>query len=240
MLLKQLIVFTMNNLCIIPARGGSKRIPRKNIKLFKGKPIISYSIDLALKSNLFCEIMVSTDDPEIADTAIKFNATIPFYRSNNTSNDLCGLSDVIMEVLNEYRKRGKTFDNVCCILATAPLIQIEDLLNSYNVLLSNKFESVYPIVEYSYPILRSLILMDDNLIKMKWPEYSQSRSQDLERFYHDSGSFYWINAKKFLEKGSFDELSCGGYPIDEIKSQDIDNETDWNLAEIKYDFLKNL
>jgi pseudaminic acid CMP-transferase len=230
----------MNNLCIIPARGGSKRIPRKNIKNFKGRPIISYSIELAIKSGLFNEIMVSTDDKEIADISKKYGASIPFYRSQKTSNDISNLSDVILEVLHQYLSRGKSFDNVCCILPTAPLTQLEDLTKTFDLLLKDKFETVFPIVEFSYPIMRALVKSEDNSVSMKWSEFSETRSQDLEPTYHDSGSFYWIKVENFIDKQSFEKLLCGGYVIDEIKMQDIDNDTDWKLAELKFEMLRTL
>lgn len=229
----------MNNLCIIPARGGSKRIPDKNIRLFKGKPIIAYSIELAIKSKLFSEVMVSTDSKIIAEISKNYNAAIPFFRSSETSDDFCGLSDVIVEVLNKYRDQGKFFDNICCILATAPLITLSNLNNAYKMLINSQFDTIYPIVEFSYPVQRAVVLNHNKKINMKWPEHINSRSQDLEKLFHDSGSFYWIKYDEILNKGSFERLSCGGYIIDSIMSQDIDNYSDWALAEYKYDIINN-
>ena len=224
----------MANLAIIPARGGSKRIPRKNIKEFLGKPIIAYSIDIALKSGLFDEIMVSTDDKEIAEVAIKFGAKLPFYRSQENSNDYATTMDVIQEVINEYKKINKTFENVCCIYPTAPLLQLNDLVNGFQMLQKDKNDIVYPITKFSYPILRSLIIDDSGNIKMKWPEYSTSRSQDLETAYHDCGQWYWYSNES-LNSGIFNNIK----PIilDGFRVQDIDNEEDWNLAELKYKIL---
>ena len=147
----------MRNLCIIPARGGSKRIPRKNIKLFLGKPIIVYSIESALKTGLFEEVMVSTDDEEIAEIAIQNGAVVPFLRTNQTANDYATLSDVLHEVLREYGILGQYFDNICCLLATCPLIDDKLILEGYEKLLNNAdLSTVAPIVAFSYPILRSL------------------------------------------------------------------------------------
>lgn len=227
----------MKNLCIIPARGGSKRIPRKNIKPFMGKPILAYSIEAALQSNLFDEVMVSTDDEEIVAVAKKFGASVPFLRSEETANDYAGLNEVIAEVIKRYKELGKDFDNVCCILSTAPLLQSSDLKASYQKLIETDFECVYPIVEFSYPILRSLVFNPQGEIVMKWPEYSNTRSQDLEPCYHDAGSFYWIDAKAYERDYSFDSLKCSGYILDSIKVQDIDTESDWQFAEMKYQFL---
>ena len=225
----------MANLAIIPARGGSKRIPRKNIKEFLGKPIIAYSIDIALKSGLFDEIMVSTDDKEIAEVAFKYGAKIPFYRSKKNSDDFATTMDVIQEVINEYKKIDKIFENVCCIYPTAPLLQLNDLINGFQILQKDKIDVVYPITPFSYPILRSLIIDDSGNIKMKWPEYLKTRSQDLESAYHDCGQWYWYN---------YNSLSTNTYNIikpifiENIKVQDIDNEQDWKLAELKYKLIK--
>ena len=227
----------MKNLCIIPARGGSKRIPRKNIKPFMGKPIMAYSIEAALKSGLFDEVMVSTDDAGIVAVARQFGANVPFLRSEETANDYAGLNEVIAEVIKRYKELGEDFDNVCCILSTAPLLQSSDLKASYQKLIETGFECVYPIVEFSYPILRSLVFNAQGEIVMKWPEYTNTRSQDLEPCYHDAGSFYWIDAKAYERDYSFDSLKCSGYILDPIKVQDIDTESDWKFAELKYNYL---
>ena len=145
----------MKNLCIIPARGGSKRIPRKNIKSFMGKPIIAYSIEAALKSELFDEVMVSTDDEEFAEVARQFGASVPFLRSEATSNDFAGTEDVMKEVLDEYKKLGRFFDNFCCLYSTAPFVTSERLKEAYNML-SDTVDAAFTVVEYSYPIQRSL------------------------------------------------------------------------------------
>ncbi len=220
----------MNNLAIIPARGGSKRIHKKNIKLFLGKPIISYSIEMAINSGLFNEIMVSTDDEEIAHIAEKYGAKVPFYRSEQNSDDFATTLDVIQEVRNEYLIRGKQFDNICCIYPTAPLINILDLMKGYNLLLKN-IDLVYPITPFSYPILRSVTLDNDGNIQMKWPEFAKSRSQDLEKFYHDCGQWYWYKNDS-LTNNSFTAIKS--ILIDNIGVQDIDNEDDWEIAEIKF------
>ena len=146
----------MTKVAIIPARGGSKRIPRKNIKLFCGKPIVAYSIEAALRTKLFDEVMVSTDDLEIAEVAKKYGASVPFLRSAETANDYAILKDVLNEVLGEYKKHGKIFDEVCCILPTAPLIEAEDLIKGHSILEEKQCVSVVPVVKYSYTIFRSL------------------------------------------------------------------------------------
>ncbi len=226
------------NICIIPARGGSKRIPKKNIKLFLGKPIISYSIELALKSNLFDEIMVSTDDDEIAEIAIKNGAVVPFYRSSKNSNDFATTLDVIDEVVKEYASINKSFKNICCIYPTAPLIQIKDLVNGYEILSKNReIDVVYPITTFSYPILRSVILDKLGNIKMRWPEFEKTRSQDLQVAYHDCGQWYWHSSES-LTKRNFSIIKP--VILDGLHVQDIDNEEDWNFAELKYKIINHL
>ncbi len=223
----------MKNLCIIPARGGSKRIPHKNIKEFLGKPIIAYSIEAALKSGLFDEVMVSTDDAEIASIAKQYGASVPFMRSAETANDFATTRDVLNEVLNEYRKRGQVFDGMCCIYATAPLIAAEDLQAAYKLLSSSDFACVYPVVEFSYPIWRCLDVAEDGSMKRHWPEYENSRSQDLPKEYHDSGTFYWYK----LNESAFVDGATGAIILSEDRVQDIDNEVDWKLAEMKFELM---
>ncbi|MFV0155364.1 pseudaminic acid cytidylyltransferase [Empedobacter falsenii] len=223
--------FTKNNLCIIPARGGSKRIPKKNIKFFLGKPIIAYSIEIARKSGLFEEIMVSTDDPEIAQIAEEYGAKVPFFRSKETSDDFAPLRDVVDEVLEHYSSNNKFFENVCCILPTAPLLQQIDIVKSLEILESNNFDSVRPIVKFSYPIQRAF-KYNGGLVEMFNPEFLLTRSQDLEDAYHDAGMFYWLT----FEKG-FKGEKKGAYVIAEKYAQDIDTLEDWEIAEFKYNFL---
>ncbi len=224
----------MKNLCIIPARGGSKRIPRKNIKPFLGKPIIAYSIEAALKSGLFAEVMVSTDDEEIADVAKQYGAKVPFMRSAETANDFASTADVLKEVISKYQELGQEFDNFCCFYATAPLVQSKDVVSAYERLQSSDFTCVYPVVQFSYPIWRCLDIADDGTMTRHWPEYENSRSQDLPKEFHDSGTFYWYKTKEWLSGKN----KIGGIIVDELAVQDIDNETDWKLAEMKYELLK--
>lgn len=221
-------------LAIIPARGGSKRIPRKNCKDFLGKPIIAYSIDVAIKSNLFDEVMVSTDDEEIAAIALRYGAKVPFMRSAETSNDYATTMDVLNEVLQEYKKEGQEFDHVCCIYATAPLIQKEDLEKGFNLMLSGNYISVFPVVAFSYPIWRSLAIRD-NKIQMVWPDNLNKRSQDLDQAFHDAGQWYWYNPA-LISNSMFTNNSMS-IILDEEKVQDIDTESDWLLAELKYKLM---
>lgn len=226
----------MGNLAIIPARGGSKRIPRKNIKDFLGKPIIAYSIEAAIKSELFDEVMVSTDDNEIAEVALKFGAKVPFLRSKKNSDDYSTTIDVMKEVISEYRlKINLDFENGCCIYPTSPLLKIDHLKNGYDKLISNNFSTVFSAVEFSYPIWRGLYINDDTTAKMIWPQHLNDRSQDLQKVYHDAGQWYWFKIKELSD--SFFTGKSAIVKLDETEAQDIDNLTDWKLAEFKYKIL---
>ncbi len=228
----------MKNLCIIPARGGSKRIPRKNIKPFMGKPIIAYSIEAALKSGIFDEVMVSTDDVEFAEVAKKYGASVPFLRSETTSNDYATTVDVLLEVVDRYKQQGKEFDVVCCLYSTAPFVTAERLKEA-NGKLSDKVDGCFTVVEYSYPIQRSLRMNEQGLIEIRYPEYLKSRTQDLEKTYHDAGQFYFMKtAAMELEKTVWCKRTEPLF-LSELEVQDLDTETDWKLAEMKYQLLKN-
>lgn len=222
----------MSNLAIIPARGGSKRIPRKNIRDFLGKPIIVYSIEVALESNLFDTVMVSTDDDEIAKIAQEYGAEVPFIRSNKNADDLATTVDVLLEVICEYEKHNTHFENGCCIYPTAPLLKKKVLIDGYHQLIDNEFDTVFPAVEFSYPILRSLKIKEGKAI-MKWPEYLDSRSQDLPKAYHDAGQFYWFQVNKLKNKKKLFTSNSGAILLAEEMVQDIDTEKDWKMAELK-------
>jgi pseudaminic acid cytidylyltransferase len=228
-----------NNICIIPARGGSKRIPKKNIKLFLGKPIIAYSIEAAINSNLFDEIMVSTDDIEIASIAKEYGAKVPFFRSEKNSNDFSTTSVVIEEVIFEYKKLEKYFDQLCCCYPTAPFVTPEILTQGLELLDNNDVESVFPIVEFDYPILRSFKLNDNKYLDYNWPEYINYRSQDLPKSYHDAGQWYWIKATAFETYRNLFTPKTKAIQLSSTEVQDIDNENDWNLAELKFRKIKN-
>lgn len=229
----------MSNIAIIPARGGSKRIPRKNIKPFCGKPIIAYSIEAALASNLFGEVMVSTDDEEIAEVAKKYGAYIPFMRSKKNADDFATTHDVIKEVIETYEQRGHAFSYGCCIYPTAPFITSSLLHEAFKKLVDNNFDCLFPIVKYSYPIWRSLKI-EDNKVSMWWPENVNKRSQDLPASYHDAGQFYWFNIEPIMNKGSLLDDNTGAIVVDELQVQDIDTLSDWEVAEIKYKYVRTL
>ncbi len=224
-------------IAIITARGGSKRIPRKNINEFCGKPIIEYPIEAALSSNIFDEVMVSTDDSEIAQIAVNAGAKVPFYRSAETSSDFATTRDVLMEVLSEYEKLGKKYDYMVCIYPTNPFITAEILKEAIAILEKEQCEEVVPVVKFSFPPQRAYILDTSKNLKYKWEEYKNTRSQDLEPFYHDAGQFYCYNVQQYLmDNGNIEGKVC---PIilSEYEVQDIDNMDDWKMAEMKYRFL---
>lgn len=222
-------------IAIIPARGGSKRIPKKNIKDFLGKPIIAYSIELAIKCQLFDEIMVSTDDVEIAEVSEKFGANVPFMRSAKNSSDRATTLDVINEVLDFYKKKNNNFLYGCCIYPTSPLIQEDHLIQGYKKLKDHYFDTVFPVVPFSYPIWRGFEIKDRGKGEMIWPEYINSRSQDLKQVYHDAGQWYWFNTK--LVKSSLFAGNNGCISLLEEQVHDIDNASDWIIAEMKYHLL---
>lgn len=226
------------NIAIITARGGSKRIPHKNIKDFCGKPILAYSIQAALNSSEFDEVMVSTDDEHIASIAREYGANVPFLRSDKTAGDYSTTSDVLIEVINQYKTLNKVYEYGCCIYPTAPFVTAEKLKYAMNLLIQTKADTVMPVVKFSFPPQRCVII-DDNKLKMKWPENLNARSQDLEPFYHDCGQYYGFNIQSFLENGKL--LSNHTVPIitPELEVQDIDCLEDWEIAEIKYQVLCN-
>ena len=226
----------MKKIAIITARGGSKRIPRKNIKDFLGKPIMAYSIEAAIKSGIFDEVMVSTDDEEIAEIAKKYGANVPFFRSEKTSGDFATTNDVLLEVIDEYEKRGETFDYGVCIYPTAPFVTPEKIKDAMEKLIEKKGDSLIPVVAFSYPPKRALVIRDEKLV-FEYPEFIDARSQDLESEYHDVGQFYCFNINAFKQNKKLMLGNIVPYVVDEMEVQDIDNESDWKIAEIKYQHM---
>lgn len=198
-----------------------------------GKPIIAYSIEAALKSGLFDIVMVSTDDNEIAEVAKHYGAEVPFMRSAETANDFATTADVLNEVLTRYEEMGKSFDYMACIYSTAPFITVERLQEAYQHIASDGYDAAYPIVQYSYPIQRCLVINEGKMTR-KWPQYENSRSQDLDPTYHDAGQFYMYNVEAFKKKKNDNYF---GVILSELEVQDLDTETDWKLAEMKYKLL---
>lgn len=223
-------------LAIIPARGGSKRIPRKNIKPFCGEPIIKYSIEAAKTAGCFDEIMVSTDDREIAEIAESFGAKIPFLRSAENADDFAGVAEVVIEVLEEYKKLGQEFEYVVCIYATAPLIDAGRLREAVQILQEKDADSILPITRFGYPIQRAL-RVKDGLTKMFKPENYSVRSQDLEPAFHDSAQFWCMKVQSLLEQKRVFAEKTAYIEVPEFEAQDIDTEEDWKIAEFKFRIL---
>lgn len=227
----------MSAIAVITARGGSKRIPRKNIKEFCGRPILEYSIQAAIESGIFTEVMVSTDDEEIANIARKAGASVPFMRSEKTSSDYASTRDVLMEVLQEYKRAGRSFDDMVCIYPTAPFITGEKLKMSLQVMHEKNASLVIPVVRFSYPPQRAYIVKD-GFLQFKWNEYRNARSQDLEVFYHDAGQYYCYNVQDYLKNDGIISRNIIPFELPESEVQDIDNEQDWIMAEMKFKLLQ--
>lgn len=225
------------NLAIITARGGSKRIPRKNIKDFCGKPIMAYSIEAALNAGIFDEVMVSTDDQEIAEIAEKYGAKVPFMRSEEASSDYAMTHVVLLEVLAEYKKRGIEFDYMCCIYPTAPFITADKIKKGMEMLKNENLDSVLPVVSFSFPPQRGFVMRDEKVV-FQYPENALVRSQDLETIYHDAGQFYCINVESFFQNPNLVMDNTKPIILDDLEVQDIDHESDWRMAEFKYEYLK--
>ena len=222
-----------NMVAIITARGGSKRIPKKNIKEFCGKPIIAYSIEAALDSGMFAEVMVSTDSDEIKAVAESYGASVPFMRSEAASNDYAVTADVLEEVLAEYELSGKHFDSFACIYPTAPFVTADKIREAVKKFEQNEAAAVIAVVPYSFPPQRAFIIQDG---KVAWlhPEHERTRSQDLEKIYHDCGQFYVCRVKTFRDRHTLILPDSLPYILPGDEVQDIDTEEDWRLAELKY------
>ena len=218
-------------LAIIPARGGSKRIPRKNIKNFLGKPIIAYSIKAALDSGVFDEVMVSTEDEEIAEIARQYGAKVPFMRSAFAASDTAVDKDVLFEVLGEYQKRGQNFDYLVEIYPCAPFVTPQKLRDMVKMLQENDIDSVLPVCRYSCAPQQGMVMRDGKLEYM-YPQYMYTRTQDLEPVYYDCGQYYGFRVKSYLEHP--DSLSRMPIILPEEDFQDVDTEEDWRKAEVKY------
>ena len=223
----------MKALAVIPARGGSKRLPGKNIRDFAGKPMLAWSVQAAQESELFDTVMVSTDSEEIAAVARAAGAVVPFLRSAETADDHAILLDVMAEVVGRYDAEGQRFDRVCCILPTAPLLQASTLKHAASMMDEGGFDTVFPVVAFGSPIQRALRRDDAGRTEMRQPEHYASRSQDLEPAYHDAGQFYWMTREVCLNKQPMFAGRAGSFVIDEMDAQDIDTLTDWRLAELK-------
>lgn len=221
-------------IAIIPARGGSKRILKKNIRLFHGKPIIAYSIETAIHSGLFDHVIVSTDCPEIAKVAVRYGAQVPFLRPAALADDYCGTLAVIAHAIDALTSNGIDCSEVCCIYATAPLLQASYLQQGLNALAQADCDYAFSACEFSYPIFRSFKLTLDQRAQMFFPDCYDKRSQDLEKAYHDAGQFYWGKAAAFKAQQPIFALYSAPIILPAHLVQDIDTEADWQQAEWLY------
>jgi N-acylneuraminate cytidylyltransferase len=225
-------------LCVIPARGGSKRIPRKNIKLFNGKPIIAYSIEAALSSDCFDKVIVSTDDPEIAEVGRAYGAEIPFMRPDELANDYAGTLPVIKHAIEWFEQNQTKPRNVCCIYATAPFVQAKSIKAAYQQLQEIDADYCFTVTGFSFPIQRAIKITENQRLQMFYPDKFNARSQDLVKSYHDAGQFYWGRAEAFkMQKQLFSDVSSP-YVLPGYLVQDIDTAEDWTRAEIMYQVLR--
>ena len=230
----------MNNkvIAIIPARGGSKRIPNKNIKSFAGQPIISYSIKAAQSSDLFDRIVVSTDSEKIAEVAKSCGAEVPFIRPTELADDFTGTVPVLLHALDWLNEHNFAADYFCCIYATAPFVQPKHIIEGFNILKRTKAATAFSVTTFPYPIFRALKIGKDGCIEMFWPEYENARSNDLPEAYHDAGQFYWGNTKRFLTEKKLFSSDSVPVILPRYLVQDIDTLEDWETAEKMYSALQ--
>ena len=225
-------------LCVIPARGESKRIPRKNIKDFFGQPMIAYSIKAALKSNFFDQVIVSTDDAEIAEVAKYFGASVPFVRPDELANDYTGTVPVVKHAIEWFDDQGQSPSEVCCLYATAPFVRAGTIKRAYEQMQSTQADYCFTVTSFAFPIQRALKVTAKNRIEMFYPEHLETRSQDLEESYHDAGQFYWGKAEAFKQQKPLFSKSATPYILPRHLVQDVDTLEDWKRAELMYQVLK--
>ncbi|WP_116869801.1 pseudaminic acid cytidylyltransferase [Vibrio splendidus] len=225
------------NIAIIPARGGSKRIPRKNIKPFHGKPMIAYSIEAALNSGCFDKVIVSTDDQEIADVAVKYGAEVPFLRPDNISDDFATTMDVMQHAIQWCVDQDLKVDNVCCIYATAPFILPEYIKQGLVSVSSPNVEYAFSATSFPFAIQRAISVDQNGFVAMFSPEFANTRSQDLEEAYHDAGQFYWGKSSAFLAGKAIFAQHSKAVLLPRKRVQDIDTPEDWELAETLFSVL---
>ena len=221
-------------IAVIPARGGSKRIPRKNIRPFCGKPIIAYSISAAQQTGLFDQIVVSTDDEEIASVAREYGATTPFLRPKEIADDFTGTNAVVKHAVGWFNAQSNDVTHACCLYATAPLVRAEDIAEGYDLLSRSDAAFAFSVTSYAFPIQRALRIMPEGRVDAIYPEHRMTRSQDLEHAYHDAGQFYWGTARAFLEDMPLFAPHSIGVILPRHLVQDIDTLADWNQAELMY------
>lgn len=225
-------------ICIIPARGGSKRIPRKNIKDFFGKPMIGYSIEAALKSECFDTVIVSTDDQEIAQVAKTFGAEVPFMRPDELANDHAGTLPVIKHAIEWFEEHESKLNEVCCLYATAPFVLADSIKQAYKQLQATQADYCFSVTSFAFPIQRAIKITQHRRIEMFYPEHFNTRSQDLEEAYHDAGQFYWGKAEAFKQLKPLFSENASSFLLPRHLVQDIDTPEDWLRAEMMYQVLQ--
>lgn len=231
----------MSILCVIPARGGSKRIPRKNIKVFGGKPMIAWSIEAALESGCFDQVIVSTEDAEIAQVAQESGAVVPFMRPADLSDDYTGTIPVIRHAIDWVNAHSvDPAQQVCCLYATAPFVRAEDVRKGLAVLTGTGSDYAFSVTSYAFPIQRALHLTQEGRVNMFNPERFNTRSQDLEEAYHDAGQFYWGQAEAWLQGKMIFAEGSAPVLLPRHRVQDIDTQEDWERAEWMFRALQAL
>ena len=224
----------MTAVAIIPARGGSKRIPKKNIKIFAGKPIIAYSIEAAKESELFDRIIVSTDSEEIVKVSAKYRAEIPFTRPIELSDDYTGTDEVFIHAIEWLLENDKPYDYACCIYPTAPLLKVDYLKKGLELLKKNEATSTFTVTTFPSPIFRALKINKENRVEVIWPEYEDYGSQDLPKAYHDAGQFYWVKVDKYIKERRIWSKDAMPIVLPRYLVQDIDTIEDWETTEMLF------
>jgi N-acylneuraminate cytidylyltransferase len=225
-------------LCIIPARGGSKRIPRKNIKEFLGQPVIAYSIKAAIDSQCFDKVIVSTDDAEIAEVVKSFGASVPFMRPDELADDYASTIPVVKHAIEWFDDQGQSPSEVCCLYATAPFVRASTIRKAYEQMQSTQADYCFTATSFAFPIQRAIKITAENRVEMLYPEHLETRSQDLEESYHDAGQFYWGKAEAFKQQKPLFSKSATPYILPRYLVQDIDTLEDWKKAELMYKTIK--
>jgi N-acylneuraminate cytidylyltransferase len=225
-------------LAVIPARGGSKRIPRKNIRPFCGRPMIAWSIEAALQSGCFQQVVVSTDDEEIADIAHAWGAGVPFKRPANLADDHTGTLPVVAHAIEWHRRHGDIPTHICCVYATAPFVQSEDIRTGLSLLEREGCDYVFPVTSYPFPVQRAIRIIPGGRVEMFNPEHFNTRSQDLEEAYHDAGQFYWGLSEAWLTKRPIFSSVATPLVLPRYRVQDIDTMEDWEMAERMFEAIR--
>ena len=225
-------------IAVIPARGGSKRIPRKNIRVFHGRPIIAYSIETALKTGLFDRVVVSTDTPEIAEVARRWGAETPFIRPAAISDDFIGTNPVVKHAIEWFSENSEPVDYACCIYATAPLLREEFVQKGWSTLVESGQSFAFSVTTFPFPVQRAIRIRSDGAVEPFIPTEIRKRSQDLEEIYHDAGQFYWGTTQAFLEEAPLFSSRSAAVVLPRYLAQDIDTLEDWRYAELMYQALQ--